>query len=127
MKYTNGEPCILCKKPTYGQRIDSRIICPTCLQDTECLKENSDKLQMSIYQNDTLLNFWGDDPLPDGAKTIGLISWKSLTDDYQGSTGTLIQLANGEYVQGNMGYIRALNQKAVKKILTQNIYLRRGI
>ena len=53
--------------------------------------------------------YWGPGPLPAGALIIG---------EYQHGTrrGALIRLANGNYVQGNAGTIRAIGPVLGSKI-----------
>ena len=59
--------------------------------------------------------YWGTMPLPDGAKAIGIIK----RDNVNFPAGALIQLANGNYVQGNAGGIRTLPQRQVKEALSK--------
>jgi hypothetical protein len=56
--------------------------------------------------------YWGAMPLPRGAEAIGIV-----TRDSDGSTGALIRLSNGRYVQGNAGSIRTLSQSEVEQAL----------
>ena len=51
--------------------------------------------------------YWGPGPLPAGAEAKGII----IRDGYD--TGALILLSSGQYVQGNAGAIRTLNQRDV--------------
>jgi hypothetical protein len=46
--------------------------------------------------------YWGEVALPSGAEIIGTVTRGT------GQTGALIQLPNGNYVQGNAGTIRTL-------------------
>ena len=50
--------------------------------------------------------YWGAMPLPEGAVMLGCIYRNN------GVGGALIRLQNGNYVQGNAGSIRSLDQKA---------------
>ena len=52
--------------------------------------------------------YWGEMPLPIGAKAIGTIQKKI------GNAGALLLLPSGNYVQGNAGSISSLNQSLVK-------------
>jgi hypothetical protein len=65
---------------------------------------------MKIEKNNLGKLYWGGSPLPQGSEIIGTISrWNG--------TGALIKLRNGNYVQGNAGSFRTLNQNEVIKIL----------
>lgn len=55
--------------------------------------------------------YWGVMPLPAGAEGLGTVTRET------GETGALIRLASGNYVQGNAGGIRTLDQRAVEKAL----------
>lgn len=55
--------------------------------------------------------YWGVMPLPAGAEAIGTVTREN------GETGTLIKLANGNYVQGNAGGIRNLPQRSIEKAI----------
>ena len=52
-------------------------------------------------------------PLPKGSEAIG-----TVTRDSDNSTGALIRLANGHYVQGNAGSFRTLPQADVEQALS---------
>src|SRR5690348_13415290 len=56
--------------------------------------------------------FWGPYELPEGADAIGLV-----TPDRR-PTGVLIRLADGKYVQGNIGELRSLPQRSVERALS---------
>ena len=57
------------------------------------------------------LLYWGDGPVPTGAEIIGTIRRDA------GDAGALIRLWNGNYVQGNAGIFRMLDQGLVGKLL----------
>jgi hypothetical protein len=57
--------------------------------------------------------YWGMMPLPAGAKAFGLVN----RDDEHGA---LIQLANGNYVQGNAGGIRTLPKRDVEEAIIKS-------
>lgn len=54
--------------------------------------------------------YWGVMPLPEGAEALGTVARDT-------GTGALIQLASGNYVQGNAGSIRTLPQVEVEQAL----------
>jgi hypothetical protein len=62
-------------------------------------------MQIKISDSQGTL-YWGSMPLPEGAKCLGVVTNPGT------STGALIQLANGNYVQGNAGGIRCQLNKA---------------
>ncbi len=55
--------------------------------------------------------YWGVMPLPAGAAALGTVTRET------GETGALIRLASGNYVQGNAGSIRTLDQRAAEQAL----------
>ena len=55
--------------------------------------------------------YWGAAPLPTGAEALGVIT-RGVGDH-----GALIMLASGNYVQGNAGSVRSIDQGAVKRLL----------
>ena len=60
------------------------------------------KSKWGIWQN-----FWGVGPLPKGAEGICVI-------ESEDDIGALIKLANGQYIQGNHGCIKQIDQKQAK-------------
>jgi len=57
--------------------------------------------------------YWGEIPLPKDAEAIGVISRDS-------GTGALILLESGNYVQGNAGGLRTLDQREVRDALIRS-------
>jgi len=55
--------------------------------------------------------YWGADPFPAGSEFVGLV----FRDEYD--QGALVRLSSGEYVQGNAGSFRMLDQRQVAKAL----------
>jgi len=68
---------------------------------------------LTVNKNGNWQLYWGVMPLPDGAETFGVVKRDS-------GTGALIKLASGNYVQGNAGGFRTLDQKAVKDALSRS-------
>lgn len=58
--------------------------------------------------------YWGVMPLPEGAEALAVVRRDV------GDSGALIRLANGNYVQGNAGSIRALPQREVTEALARS-------
>lgn len=58
--------------------------------------------------------YWGYTPLPAGAESLGIVQRENL------ETGALIRLSSGNYVQGNAGAIRTLDQRAVTEALARS-------
>lgn len=58
--------------------------------------------------------YWGVMPLPAGAEALGLVKRDNL------ETGALLRLSIGNYVQGNAGGIRTLDQRAVDEALARS-------
>lgn len=55
--------------------------------------------------------YWGGMPLPKGAEALGTVTRAEFDQ------GALILLQSGQYVQGNAGAVRALDQSAVNAAL----------
>lgn len=58
--------------------------------------------------------YWGYGPLPANAEALGIVQRETL------ETGALIRLGSGNYVQGNAGAIRTLDQRDVKAAIERS-------
>lgn len=58
--------------------------------------------------------YWGYTALPAGAEALGIVQRDTL------ETGALIRLGSGNYVQGNAGSIRTLDQREAKEAIARS-------
>ena len=71
-------------------------------------------IKLTVSKSKNWRIYWGVMPLPNGAEILGLVKHET------GETGALIQLANGNYIQGNAGVIKTLPQFDVQDALDKS-------